>query len=35
MQDANGKEKCASHKESPDGMTEAVNDVCKPSTETH
>jgi hypothetical protein len=35
MQDANGKEKCASHKESPDGMTEAVKDVRKPSTETH
>jgi hypothetical protein len=35
MQDANGKEKCASHKESPKGMTETVKDVCKPSKETH
>jgi len=35
MQYANGKEKCASHKESPDGVTETVKDVRKPSTETH
>jgi hypothetical protein len=35
MQDANGEEKCASHKESPKGMAKAIKNVCKPSKETH
>ncbi len=34
MQNANGKEKCASHKKSPKGMAKAVKNVCKPRQET-
>lgn len=35
MQDADGEEKCASHKEAPQGMAKAVKNMCNPRQKTH
>jgi hypothetical protein len=35
MQYAYGKEKSASHKESPKGMAKAVKNMCYPRKKTH